>query len=299
MLPSWPEDGPPRLWMAAGIGRGYSSPIVADETVYITGDEADDLIISAFSLDGKLRWRAKNGAAWKRSFPGARSSCTYDGGKLYHMNAHGRLVCLDAKTGSELWVVNVLERFEGKNITWGISESLLILEDLVYATPCGDEGLVVALNKHSGDTVWATPALADERPSYASPILISAGGQNAADQQRHQKRVCRRCQDGRAVLASVAARPQEHRLHDSRPGAQRTRVHQRQSWIRSDLRRPPGWIAGGEDLEQRTDHQPWKYGVLDGQVYGASSRGRGSRLDRGGCRNRLVSPRRQNWRAVH
>jgi outer membrane protein assembly factor BamB len=51
-------------------------------------------------LDGKLRWQKKNGAAWQRSFPGARSSCTYDHGQLYHMNAHGRLVCLDAETGT-------------------------------------------------------------------------------------------------------------------------------------------------------------------------------------------------------
>ena len=58
------------------IGRGYSSPIVADETVFITGDEENDLNISAFSLNGELRWQAKNGAAWERSFPGvlARSS---------------------------------------------------------------------------------------------------------------------------------------------------------------------------------------------------------------------------------
>lgn len=176
LLRSWPEGGPARLWTAADIGHGYSSPIVAEETIYITGDEEDDLIISAFSLDGKLQWQAKNGAAWERSFPGARSCCTYDRGKLYHMNAHGRLACFDAKTGDEVWAVNVLERFEGKNIMWGLCESLLIAGDSVFATPCGAKGLVVALNKQTGDTTWATPAIADETPSYASPILISTGG---------------------------------------------------------------------------------------------------------------------------
>ncbi|HYW79993.1 MAG TPA: PQQ-binding-like beta-propeller repeat protein, partial [Thermoguttaceae bacterium] len=175
LLSSWPEDGPARLWTAAGIGRGYSSPIIAAETIYITGDEEDDLVISAFSLEGKLRWRAKNGASWQRSFPGARASCAYDDGKLYHMNAHGRLACLDAKTGGEVWAVNVLERFEGKNILWGICESLLVSGDTVFATPCGAKGLVVALNKQTGETIWATPPIADEQPSYASPILVRTG----------------------------------------------------------------------------------------------------------------------------
>ena len=36
LLPSWPEGGPTRLWTAAGIGRGYSSCIVADQTIFIT-----------------------------------------------------------------------------------------------------------------------------------------------------------------------------------------------------------------------------------------------------------------------
>lgn len=178
LLSSWPEDGPSRLWTVSGIGRGYSSPIVVDETVYVTGDDEENLVIRAFSIDGALRWYAKNGAAWEQSFPGARSSCTYDNGKLYHMNAHGRLVCLDARTGKEQWVVNVLQRFEGKNITWGLSESLLVFGDLVFATPCGAKGLVVSLNKQTGKTVWATPALEDEEPSYASPILVRSGDRN-------------------------------------------------------------------------------------------------------------------------
>ena len=178
LLTAWPEEGPVRLWTVSDIGRGYSAPIVVDETVYITGDEEEDLVIRAFSPNGELRWQVKNGAAWKQSYPGARSACTYDEGKLYHMNAHGRLVCLDAKTGAEQWVVNVLERFEGKNITWGLSESLLVYGDLVFATPCGAKGLVVALNKQTGETVWATPALEEEQPSYASPILVRINGRN-------------------------------------------------------------------------------------------------------------------------
>jgi len=175
LLTSWPEGGPEKLWTASDIGSGYSSPIIADGTIYITGDKEEDLFVRAISLSGELLWETQNGESWTKSFPGARSSCTYDDGKLYHMNAHGRLVCLNASDGAELWVVNVLERFEGENIMWGLSESLAILGDLIYATPCGDKGLVVALDKSTGDTVWATPALEEDQASYASPILVNSG----------------------------------------------------------------------------------------------------------------------------
>ncbi len=175
LLQSWPEDGPKLMWKVSGIGRGYSSPIVVDDSVYITGDQGDDLAIHSFSLDGSPGWETKNGAAWKRSFPGARASCAYDDGKLYHMNAQGRLVCLDAATGAESWAVNVLERFEAKNIMWGISESVVVHEGRVYATPAGAKGLMVALDKQTGDTAWASEPLADESASYSSPILVDVG----------------------------------------------------------------------------------------------------------------------------
>ena len=175
LLQSWPEGGPKLLWKVSGIGRGYSSPIVVADGVYITGDEDKELVISAFTLDGQPRWKTTNGGPWKTPFPGARSSCTFDDGKLYHMNAHGNLVCLDAATGKPTWAVNVLERYEAKNIMWGISESVLVDGDRVFATPAGAKGLMVALDKRTGAPVWAAPALEGEQASYCSPVLIQAG----------------------------------------------------------------------------------------------------------------------------
>jgi outer membrane protein assembly factor BamB len=175
LLQAWPEGGPKLMWKVTGIGRGYSSPIVVDDTVYITGDQGDDLAIRSFSLDGSPGWETKNGAAWKRSFPGARASCTYDGGKLYHMNAQGRLACLDAAAGGELWAVNVLVQFDAKNIIWGISESVLVHDGRVYATPAGTKGLMVALDKQTGETVWASKPLDGESASYSSAILLELG----------------------------------------------------------------------------------------------------------------------------
>ncbi len=175
LLQSWPDGGPKLLWQVSGIGQGYSSPIVVADRVYITGDQNKELAISAFTLEGQPCWKIANGQAWRNSYPGARSSCTYDDGKLYHMNAHGRLVCLDAATGDMLWTVNVLERYEAKNIVWGISESVLVHGDRVFATPAGAKGLMVAHDKRTGSPIWATGALAGEQASYSSPILINFG----------------------------------------------------------------------------------------------------------------------------
>jgi outer membrane protein assembly factor BamB len=129
-----------------------------------------------------------------KPYPGARSTVTFNDGKLYHLNAHGRVVCLEAETGKEVWSVNILERFGGTNLHWGLSECLLVDGSRVIVTPGGSKGLMAALDQRTGETVWTSeplrlgdsPSPAHERvaepfgevdgASYASPIVFEQGG---------------------------------------------------------------------------------------------------------------------------
>lgn len=176
LLRSWPKSGPKLLWKVNGLGRGWSSPIIANSTLYITGDVGQELRVFAFTLDGKPQWQVANGRYWRRPHPGARASCAYSDGLLYHMNAHGRVVCLDAGSGREVWTVNILQRFEGRNIRWALSECLLADGPRLIVTPGGRKGLMAALDKKTGATVWRSEAVAGERAGYASPILFKYGG---------------------------------------------------------------------------------------------------------------------------
>jgi outer membrane protein assembly factor BamB len=206
LLPEWPASGPRLAWQADRIGTGYSSPVVQGETVWVTGDVGDDLVISALDRrTGTLRWRTPNGRAWKGQFPGARSTCTVADGRLYVLNAHGRLLCADAASGRELWAVDVLARFGGRGIEWGLSECPLVDRGRVVVTAGGDTAFLAALEAQTGETVWASPPLrftrtmafggkrveppvADiERAGYASPILVETGGRRclAAVGARH------------------------------------------------------------------------------------------------------------------
>lgn len=187
LLQSWPAGGPPLLWKVEGLGKGWSSPIVTHGTVAITGDVGDELHLYAFDLDGKLKWKAANGKAWTGQYPGARSSCAWDEGRVYHMNSHGRVVCLDAASGRELWAVDVLQRFEGKNILWGLAECLLVDGPRVVVTPGGKKAAIAALDKKSGETLWASEPIEKNDAGYASPILFELGGrrQIATYSSRH------------------------------------------------------------------------------------------------------------------
>ncbi|MGD0896499.1 MAG: PQQ-binding-like beta-propeller repeat protein [Thermoguttaceae bacterium] len=176
LLPTWPEAGPRLAWKIGDLGRGWSSPIIVRDRLYVTGDAGDDLVIYAFDLDGKPLWKATSGRSWTGSYRGARACPAFSEGKLYHMNAHGRVACLDAATGNELWAVNVLERFQGQNITWAMSECLLVDGPRVIVTPGGQKALMAALDKHTGRTVWTTEPLREDRTSHCSPLLFRHAG---------------------------------------------------------------------------------------------------------------------------
>jgi hypothetical protein len=182
LVASWPESGPKLLWAATNLGWGYSSPILVRDRLFITGDAGDDLHVFGLDLNGARLWTTTNGASWKDPFPGARSSVTYSAGHLYHENAHGRLACYEAASGREVWQVNLLERFGGKELTWGLSECVLVDGDTVYAVAGGTEALVVALDKKTGKLIWGSEPLrpgggqsAAEPASYASPIVVRFG----------------------------------------------------------------------------------------------------------------------------
>lgn len=177
LLQSWPKEGPRLLWKAEGLGQGWSSPIVTGGSIYITGDvDKAELRIFALDLDGKPKWTAVNGKAWTNQYPGARSSVVVSQGSVYHLNAHGRLVCLDAVTGKETWAVEILDRFEGANILWGLSECLLVDGDRVLVTPGGKKAAMAALDRKTGETRWTSEPFEKSEANYGSPILFQLGG---------------------------------------------------------------------------------------------------------------------------
>src|SRR5215471_10875582 len=61
----WPKEGPTLLWRASGIiGRGYSTPAVVGDRIYLDGSEGlDNEFVEALSVkDGKRLWSTKLGA---------------------------------------------------------------------------------------------------------------------------------------------------------------------------------------------------------------------------------------------
>lgn len=175
LLKQWPEGGPPLVWKYTECGDGYSGVTIADGMIFTAGDFDDEERILALDISGKLLWTAANGAAWLRSSPGSRATPTYDGGSLYHMSPTGRLAAFDARTGKELWAADLVERFDARWGVWGLGENVVVEDGKVFCMPGGPKGRVVALDKRTGETVWANTEI-EHSAAYCSPAVVTYRG---------------------------------------------------------------------------------------------------------------------------
>ena len=173
----WPVDGCKPLWVADGLGKGYSTVAVAGGLVYATGMVGEDHegILFAFDLAGNLKWRTPYGLEWHKRYPGARSTPTVDDGRVYVLTGMGRLVCFDARTGAIQWSEDVAKTFGGEAPVMGFAESVLIHGNKVICTPGGKDAGLVALEKTTGRTIWTSKGFS-EQSAYCSPILVERGG---------------------------------------------------------------------------------------------------------------------------
>ncbi|MBI5094527.1 MAG: PQQ-binding-like beta-propeller repeat protein [Candidatus Hydrogenedentes bacterium] len=177
LLKSWPETGPPLLWMTKGLGKGYSSPSIAGGKIYVPG-MIDDKTAGIFviNLKGAIERTIPVGAeTTDAQASGPRSTPTIDGDRMYMLSGLGEAYCIDIASGKKIWSVNILERFKGPNIMYTLAESLLVDGPRVICTPGGPDAGLAALDKLTGNTVWATKGYSDPA-SYCAPIIYTHNG---------------------------------------------------------------------------------------------------------------------------
>ncbi|HWH77037.1 MAG TPA: PQQ-binding-like beta-propeller repeat protein, partial [Candidatus Binatus sp.] len=104
---------------------------------------------------------------------GPRGTPTIDGDRLYALGGDGDLSSLDLKTGKVVWTMNVLSKFGGENIKWGISESPLVIADKVLVNAGGPGASIVALKKTDGTLIWKSQS---DEAGYSSAIPVEIGG---------------------------------------------------------------------------------------------------------------------------
>lgn len=177
LLKTWPSDGPQLVWETLDVGKGYSSPVISGDRLYITGmnEEESSEIFSAYTMDGKKVYEIVYGTPWNKSYPETRTTPVIKDNKAYVISGSGEIVCIDISEGKIVWKVDGGAVFERKTGNWGTVECPLLFDNKVVYTPSGDQTTMVALNGETGETLWKSNPLGDEG-CYVSPMLITYNG---------------------------------------------------------------------------------------------------------------------------
>lgn len=179
LMKQWPAEGPQMLWEDLTIGKGYSSPVIVGDHLYITGmteDEKQETFM-AFSLDGKKLYTTVYGKPFSQNYPETRTTPTIDNGKAYVISGMGEIACINIADGKIVWRVDGFNTYGSKTGNWGTAECPLVFENKVIYSPGGNQTTVVALDKETGKEIWKSRPLNDNR-NYTQPTLIIYKGKH-------------------------------------------------------------------------------------------------------------------------
>ena len=154
-----PETGE-LIWSQACLGGEVApSPAYSDGLVFAANEYAMATAIqltgSADGVQSEILWQYDN-------YLPEVSSPVGDGERFYFATSVGDLVCLDAKTGEELWVEEVDEGFYSSPVLVGDRLYILDREGTMYIVRAASEYELLG-SPSMGEPTFATPAFMDGR----------------------------------------------------------------------------------------------------------------------------------------
>ena len=181
LLAQWPEAGPKMLWQLHDIGDGYSTPSVVGEQLYVMANRGmqNEFVTCLAVKDGSEVWTTQVGNVGRNQgpqYPGARSTPTVDGDRIYALGSDGDLVCLETANGRIRWQKKLGSDFGGSRGKWAYAESPLVDGDVLVVTPGGKTATLVALDKHKGTEIWRGVVPEGDNAAYASIAILQADG---------------------------------------------------------------------------------------------------------------------------
>ncbi len=176
-------------WKTAIHGKGWSSPVVWGDKIWLTTATEDGTRLSALCVDADTGKIEQDILVFEVDEPkfchptNSYASCTpfIEEDRIYvHFGEYGT-ACLDTATGEKLWQ---RRDFECEDFR-GPASSPIVYGDRLFIHFDGiDHQFVVALDKHTGKTHWKTTRdidygteEGDYKKAYCTPKLIEVNGQ--------------------------------------------------------------------------------------------------------------------------
>ncbi len=185
-------------WAVDLPGAAASTPIIAEDRVFLSGVDADREMLLATCLDrktGKRLWQHDIAEGMRRDGRSnyAASSPVTDGEIVVFFYANGDLVCFNMQ-GQEQWKRNIHKDYGTFAFQWTFSSSPQLFQGRLYLqvlqrdVPVKDRGFsdrenesyLLAMNPNTGQTLWRhvrpSKAVAESREAFTTPIPVTFQG---------------------------------------------------------------------------------------------------------------------------
>lgn len=168
------------LWKSALPKRGFNSPVVWGDKIFLSGaDNSGREVYCISRSNGKILWtgKADNIQGSPASPPKATEdtglaapTVTTDGKRVYAIFGTGDIISFDFK-GNRVWARNL----GVPDNHYGHSSSLITWNNKVFVQfDTNKGGKIMALDAFTGNTVWETSR--NSKISWASPVLANING---------------------------------------------------------------------------------------------------------------------------
>jgi outer membrane protein assembly factor BamB len=195
----WPEGGPPVVWRKR-IGEGYSAPsVLGGKLVYFQQSRVGESVACVRADDGRPIWEYdyRTRAQTPQYGDGPRATPLLTDKWCYTYGVGGKLLCLDLKTGKEIWSRETVDDFDTVVSPFGIGASpALERQRLIVFVGGRPNSAVVAFQAETGQVVWQSVgkdtwngveinaathskyevAPSEELVSYSSPLVATIHG---------------------------------------------------------------------------------------------------------------------------
>ena len=177
------------VWKTPIHGRGWSSPVVWDNQIWLTTATEDGTKQSVLCVDATTGDVLHDLVVFENENPrfchpsNSYASCTptIEDGRLYvHFGSYGT-AAIDTATGKKIWERRDLEC---DHFRAPASSPILFEDVLIVAYDGFDVQYVVGFDKQTGETRWRTPRdidyntdNGDRKKAYATGLVIEVAGQ--------------------------------------------------------------------------------------------------------------------------
>ena len=174
------------LWKTELPGKGCSTPVVWDRTIFLTAPIDGRDAVLAFDWNGKPLWKTLFGTENQgkhRNGSGSNASPVTDGKGVFVYFKSGTLAALN-NDGTIRWQTNLVDQYGPDSLFWDHGTSPVLTEDsLIMTRMHHGESWLAAFDKQTGRLKWKvernyeTPVEGDH--GYTTPLIIQHQGQEA------------------------------------------------------------------------------------------------------------------------